>query len=241
MARVFHGWWMVVFGFGLELLIGALLFHAYGAYAVLLREEFGWSKTMLFAAFSMARAESGILGPIQGWLPDRFGPRALIRVGMVIFGLGLLLCSRIEGPVAFFLTFFMMAVGTSLGGYLPISVAIVTWFRRRRSLALSISGMGMALGGLLTPIVVTSLSRFGWRWTAFASGIVVLVIALPLAQLMRHPPERDGVRPRGAPGQADAVAARPVEARSATAREAMATPGFWYLSVGRSAERRVGK
>jgi MFS family permease len=83
---------------------------------VLLREEFGWSKTMLSAAFSMARAESGALGPIQGWLTDRFGPRALIRVGMVIFGLGLLLFSRIEGPVAFFLTFFMMAVGTSLGG-----------------------------------------------------------------------------------------------------------------------------
>jgi len=167
--------------------------------ATLLREEFGWSKTMLSAAFSMARAESGILGPIQGWLTDRFGPRALIRVGMVIFGAGLLLFSRIDGPVGFFLTFFMMAVGTSLGGYLPISVAIVTWFRRRRAQALSISGMGMAVGGLLTPIVVASLSRFGWRWTAFASGILVLVIALPLAQLMRHPPERYGLVPDGEP------------------------------------------
>jgi len=235
MQRVFYGWWIVASGFGLELLIGALLFHAYGAYALLLREEFGWSKTMLSAAFSMARAESGILGPIQGWLTDRFGPRALIRVGMVIFGLGLLLFSRIEGPVGFFLTFFMMAVGTSLGGYLPISVAIVTWFRRRRSLALSISGMGMALGGLLTPIVVASLSRFGWRWTAFASGIVVLVVALPLAQLMRHPPERYGLTPDGEPRQADDAAARPVETRSYTAREAMATSAFWYISVGHAA------
>jgi len=235
MRRVFYGWWIVASGFGLELLIGALLFHAYGAYAVLLREEFGWSKTMLSAAFSMARAESGILGPIQGWLTDRFGPRALIRVGMVIFGLGLLLFSRIEGPVAFFLTFFMMAIGTSLGGYLPISVAIVTWFRRRRSLALSISGTGMALGGLLTPIVVTSLSRFGWRWTAFASGIVVLVIAPLLAQLMRLPPERYGLTPDGESRQADDIAARPVETRSYTAREAMATPAFWYISVGHAA------
>ena len=66
--RVFYGWWIVAAGFGLEALIGALVFHAYGAYLVLLREEFGWSKTMLSAAFSMARAESGILGPVQGWL-----------------------------------------------------------------------------------------------------------------------------------------------------------------------------
>src|SRR3970040_1017988 len=131
---VFYGWWIVASGFGLELLIGALLFHAYGAYAVLLREEFGWSKTMLSAAFSMARAESGILGPIQGWLTDRFGPRALIRVGMVIFGVGFILFSQVASPLSFFPPFFLIALGASLGGYLPISVALVSWFRRRRAL-----------------------------------------------------------------------------------------------------------
>jgi sugar phosphate permease len=233
--RIFYGWWMVAAGFGLELLIGALMFHAYGAYAVLLREEFGWSKTMLSAAFSMARAESGILGPLQGWLTDRFGPRALIRVGMVVFGIGFLLFSRIEGPVAFFLTFFMMAVGTSLGGYLPISVALVTWFRHRRALALSISGMGMALGGLLTPIVVASLSRFGWRATAVASGLLVLVAALPLAQLMRHAPETYGLRPDGEPPPHGGPRAHARDGRSFTAREAMATTAFWYISLGHAA------
>jgi MFS family permease len=85
-ARVFHGWRIVAAGFVLEMLMGALLFHAYGAYVVLLRQEFGWSKTLFSVAFAMARAESGILGPIQGWLTDRFGPRALIRIGMTIFG-----------------------------------------------------------------------------------------------------------------------------------------------------------
>jgi sugar phosphate permease len=235
MPRVFYGWWMVAAGFGLEFLIGALMFHAYGAYAVLLREEFGWSKTLLSAAFSMARAESGILGPIQGWLTDRFGPRALIRVGMVVFGVGFLLFSRIDGPVGFFLTFFMMAVGTSLGGYLPISVAIVTWFRRRRALALSISGMGMALGGLLTPFVVAALTRFGWRSTALVSGGIVLLAGLLLAQLMRHPPETYGLTPDGAPRPAEAAVARPLDARSYTAREAMATRAFWYISLGHAA------
>jgi MFS family permease len=226
---------MVAAGFGLELLIGALMFHAYGAYAVLLREEFGWSKTMLSAAFAMSRAESGILGPVQGWLTDRFGPRALIRVGIVIFGFGFLLFSRIDGPVAFFATFFMMAVGSSLGGYLPISVALVTWFRRRRALALSISGMGMAVGGLLTPVVVTALSRYGWRWTAFASGLVVLTIGLPLAQLMRRPPETYGLTPDGERRVAPGATPSALDPRSYTAREAMATHAFWYISLGHAA------
>jgi MFS family permease len=229
---------MVAAGFGLELLIGALLFHAYGAYAVLLREEFGWSKTMLSAAFAMSRAESGILGPIQGWLTDRFGPRALIRVGMCVFGVGFLLFSRIDGPVAFFLTFFMMAMGSSLGGYLPISVALVTWFRRRRALALSISGMGMSTGGLLAPLVAVSLSHFGWRWTAVASGLAVLAIGVPLAQVVRHRPEAYGLLPDGdAPRPADGgTAARPLDAApNFTAREAMATRAFWYISLGHGA------
>jgi hypothetical protein len=65
-GRIFYGWWIVGAGFVLEALMGALLFHAYGAYVVVLRQEFGWSKTMFSAAFSMARAESGTLGPIQG-------------------------------------------------------------------------------------------------------------------------------------------------------------------------------
>ena len=99
-------------GFGVEALIGALMFHAYGAYVVLLREEFGWSKTML----SVARVESGILGPLQGWLTDRFGPRVLIRVGMVVFGLGFILLSQVGSSLTFFLAFLVMALGGSLGG-----------------------------------------------------------------------------------------------------------------------------
>jgi MFS family permease len=94
-GRIFYGWWIVGAGFVLEALMGALLFHAYGAYVVVLRQEFGWSKTMFSAAFSMARAESGILGPIQGWLTDRFGPRTLIRIGMIVFALGFMLFSQI--------------------------------------------------------------------------------------------------------------------------------------------------
>src|ERR687891_404809 len=238
-GRVFYGWWVVAAGFGIESLIGALMFHAYGAYLVLLREEFGWSKTMLSAAFAMARAESGILGPVQGWLTDRFGPRVLIRVGMVIFGLGFILFSRIDGPVAFFVTFFIMALGSSLGGYLPVGVAIVAWFRRRRALALSLSASGMAVGGLLTPLVVLALSRFGWRWTALASGVLILAAGLPLAQVMRRRPEAYGWTPDGDPPQAAPAAAAPARTapaqRDFTPREALATRAFWYISAGHAA------
>ena len=236
-GQVFYGWWIVGAGFVLEALMGALLFHAYGAYVVLLRGEFGWSKTMFSAAFSMARAESGILGPIQGWLTDRFGPRTMIRIGMIVFGVGFILFSQIRSPFTFFVTFFLIALGSSLGGYLPIAVAIVAWFRRCRSLALSISSTGMPVGGLLTPVVALALTGFGWRWTAFLSGVLILVVGLPIARLVHHRPEPRGEWPDGEPPAPAGTATGDRRSASAagvdfTPREAMRTPVLWYISLG---------
>jgi sugar phosphate permease len=220
--------------------MGALFFHAYGAYVVVLRREFGWSKTMFSAAFAMARAESGILGPVQGWLTDRFGPRTLIRIGLCIFAVGFMLFSQIGSPVTFFLTFFLMALGSSLGGYLPIAVAIVAWFRRRRAFALSISSTGMPIGGLLTQLVVLALTAFGWRWTAFLSGLAILAIGLPIGRLIHHRPEARGEWPDGEPAVPSGtfVSAETGSRASGvdfTPREAMRAPALWYISLGHGA------
>ena len=236
---VFHGWRIVAAGFVLEMLMGALLFHAYGAYVVLLRQEFGWSKTLFSVAFAMARAESGILGPIQGWMTDRFGPRVLIRIGMTIFGLAFVLFSQIGSPPTFFVAFFLMALGSSLGGYLPVAVAIVSWFRRRRALALSISSTGMPVGGLLTQVVALALSAFGWRWTAFLSGLLVLGVGVPIARVFRHRSASRGEWPDGeppvaggGPAAADRSPAGMAPAVDFTPREAMRAPALWYISLG---------
>jgi sugar phosphate permease len=108
---VFFGWWIVAGAVAIQMLQMGLLSQAYGVYITALQLEFGWSKTEFSLASAAQRAESGILGPVQGWLVDRFGPRAVMRVGTVIFGLGFMLFSRIESLPAFFVTFLLMAVG----------------------------------------------------------------------------------------------------------------------------------
>ena len=67
----------------------ALVIQGFSAYSVLLREEFGWSTGVIAVAFALNRAESGLLGPIQGLLIDRFGPRRVARVGAVLITVGL--------------------------------------------------------------------------------------------------------------------------------------------------------
>ena len=122
---------------------GALLNQSYGAYVVLIASELGWNKTALSAAFSLARFESGMLGPLDGWLIDRFGPRAVMRVGLVIYGLGFMLFSQVDSLTTFYVAFAIMALGSSLGGFMPLTVALVNWFQRRRATALAATRLGM--------------------------------------------------------------------------------------------------
>ena len=71
---LFFGWWIVLGSYVIQVLNGALLFHAFSAYILPLQAEFGWSRAAVSGVFSLVRAESGLLGPLQGWAIDRYGP-----------------------------------------------------------------------------------------------------------------------------------------------------------------------
>jgi len=233
---MFFGWWIVIGGFFIQVLNGGLLFHAFGAYVLPLEAEFGWTRAKLSGAFAMARAESGILGPAQGWAIDKFGPRATMRIGIFLFGAGFLVMSQIETLVQFYLAFALIALGSSLGGFMPLATTVTNWFARKRATALGIMMTGMSAGGLLVPLVVISLDKFGWRDTAFASGIIVLVVGLPLTQLMRHSPERHGMLPDGAKLKfKDGKAQAPPKITGLSAKAAMKTQAFWTLSISHAA------
>ena len=234
---MFFGWWVVTAGAGLQFIIGALLGQAYGAYIPLLKETFGWSQTALAGASSLREAESGILGPIQGWLVDRLGPRAVIRIGLCILGAGFMAFSQVQSLLAFYVVFFIMAIGASMSGWTSITTAAVRWFERRRSTAISITSAGYALGGMAIPLTVLSLERLGWRETAFLSGVIVLVAGLPITLLIKNSPHEIGLGPDGdqLDPHARQLAARgitPIAPTDFTLREAMRERSFWFVALG---------
>jgi sugar phosphate permease len=232
--RIFYGWRMVAAGCGLQFLQSALLMQSFGAYVAVLQDERGWSKTALSGAAALQQMESAILGPFLGWIIDRFGPQGPIRVGVVVFGIGFMLLSTIDSLLGFYGAFVVMAIGSSLCGFFPINVALIHWFDRYRARALSSLSLGLAAGGMLVPVVAWSLSTFGWRATAFASGVAYIAIGLPLAMVMRRRPEDHGetidggLPPRDVPGSAPSAP----DSRDFTAREALRTPAFWLISLG---------
>lgn len=230
-GTVFFGWYIVASAAGLQLLSGLLWMQSYGVYVVLLQEDFGWSKTMVAGAFALARVESGVLGPLQGWLVDRFGPKLILTIGILLFGIGFVSFSSINSLLGFYLSFALIAVGSSLGGFATVMVSIVNWFQQHRSKAVAVSQIGYSLGGVAVPLLVICLEAIGWRMTAFYSGLVVLLVGLPLAQLVRHRPADYG---QVADGQyvVSTTATSHLQGVDFSARQAMATSAFWLVSVG---------
>jgi len=227
---------MVGAGCGLQVLQAGLLHHAFGGYLAVLQDDRGWNKTELSGAAALQQMESAIIGPALGWIMDRFGPQGLIRLGVVMFGLGFMALSFIDTLLEFYAAFIVIALGSSMCGFFPINVALINWFERWRARALSALSLGLAVGGISVPIVGWSLVHYGWRATAFGSGVFAIAVGLPLAMVMRRRPEDHGETVDGVPYVSSGSEEAPQEsnsgARDFTAREALRTPAFWLLSLG---------
>src|SRR3954454_21731025 len=233
--KLFYGWYMVGAGSALQFLQSALMTQSFGAYVAVLQAERGWSKTALSGAAALQQMETALLGPFIGWFMDRFGPQGIIRVGIVMFGLGLILLSYTDTLPTFYAAFLVIALGASFCGMFPINTALIHWFERWRARALSSMSIGLALGGVSVPLVAWSLQTFGWRGTAFSSGVIAIVAGLPLAMVIRRRPEDHGETVDGVPPQvhlASGEAPPPDPRRDFTAAEAVRTPAFWLLSLG---------
>ena len=233
--RIFYGWYMVGAAVGLQFLQAGLMSQAFGAYLAVLTEEQNWSKTALSGAAALQQMEVAILGPVLGWLLDRFGPKIFVRMGVVVFGSGLCLLSQVHTLPQFYGAFIVIALGTSLSGFFPLNVALIHWFERKRARALSAMSIGLAFGGIMVPLVAQSLTSFGWRSTALASGIFAICVGLPLAMVIRNSPHEIGEVPDGvadAPAPQGETSAKTESTRDFTAREALRTSAFWLISLG---------
>ena len=233
--KIFYGWYIAAAGFLTQFMFGVLMFHSFGTYVALMQADFGWSRTTFSLAFAAQRVESGVLGPIQGWVIDTYGPRKVMYLGLVVFAAGFMLLSRVESLPLFYISFLMIAVGSSLGSFLSVLVAIVNWFRRRRVFATGVLTMGFAVGGLTATPMALLIENIGWRDAAFASGVISLVVGLPLAAVVRHRPEPYGMLPDGVQSTSGLAGEQQQEIEwSMTAREALTTSAFWFLALGQA-------
>ena len=234
----FYGWVIVfisaVFG---SFMVGGAQF-ATGAFKGPMQDTLGWSSSLIFGALTMRWVISGVLQPFFGpWADRERAPRILLPVGAVLMAVSFMALKWVDSAWTYYFWYGVVgAVAMTLANNAFTDPAVFHWFIRKRPKVVMWSNVGPATGPLLFPVVLLWLiNRFAWpdAWLWF--GVITLIILLPLALLFRTRPVHMGLLPDGDTPEEAAVAAtaaggRPAEI-SFTLREAMRSPGFWFLTL----------
>jgi len=188
--------------------------------------EFGWSRAQVTSGNAISKLLIGpLFGFAAGWVVDRFGPRRLMMAGIVMAGGALIGLAHMSALWMFYLFYIFNAIGYVCGGPLPNQVLLSRWFDKARGKAMGFAYLGIGIGGYLVLRLSPQLvGAFGWRGALQFLGILIIVLALPMAYFVRDDPA--AARPNGAP----AAAATPADL--APMSGLFRDPAFYLLAIG---------
>jgi len=193
-----------------------------------IEDHFHWSRAVISTAASLGALAYLVMGPVQGWLADRFGPGRMMLAGLLVGAAGLALLSRINDPPAYFAAWVLLSVGGGMGGFIPSMAAVNAWLPHRRATGMAIVMIGTSIGALLVPALAWGITAYGWRNTALFFAILFAVAAPVLARII-------GRRPPSALAEAAArqspASDQPPDSSGFTAPQALRTSAFWAISL----------
>jgi len=195
LKQIHYSWVMTILGIS-ALASFAIIIYTFGIFLVPITTEFGWERGELSAAFSITTLVGGCLGILAGRISDKYGPRPLVTVGGLTAGTGYFLMLKISSLWQVYLIWGIL-MGIAWACFtIPVTSTIPRWFIKRRGMAQGLTMTGMGLGGLIwPPFAQWLISSFGWQQAYITLGLIILIIAIPLAQFMKHSPQRIGLRP----------------------------------------------
>lgn len=193
-------------------------------------------RTMLALQSVIIALSAVVTAPIWGKIYKKYNARYVLAlcIGMT--------CLSIAGrgfmPNMIAILAITVVKGVFFAGstVLPISILLTAWFQKKRALAISISSLGISLGGvILSPIVERLISNYGWRMADKVLGGITLVILVPVVLLLiRSKPKDMGLQPYGAEGvdlSAAANAAKKPALTGMTVAEARRSPMLYLFLI----------
>jgi len=152
--------------------------------------DFGWSRAQVTSGNAISKLLVGpLFGFLAGWMVDRFGPRRLMVAGILMAGIALVGLGMIHTLAGFYLFYLFNALGNVCGGPLPNQVLLSRWFTAARGRAMGFAYLGIGLGGALVPFLAVWLTRaVGWQGALQVLGVLIIVVALPLALVVKEAP-----------------------------------------------------
>ena len=186
-------------------------------------QKFGWTRAQVTSGNALSKLVVGpVFGFLAGWVIDRFGPRRLMMIGIVMAGAALAGLGWVSSLGLFYFFYFFNALGYVCGGPLPNQVLLTGWFDRSRGKAMGFAYLGIGIGGATVPWISHALvQHFGWQAALRILGSAIVAISLPLAFFVREPvKEPPGTR-------ASAGSAQPANLKAAFRRGS-----FYLLTLG---------
>lgn len=182
--RVFYGWilafsLLVIYFLadGVSLTVPPILYPR-------LIAEFGATEGAVSFCGAITLIVAGMVAPFAGILLDRFGPRTMIRLGILLLGLCGIFYVRSTSLWQLYLLHLFLGIGLVFCGMLSIVVLVSDWFVQRRATVLGLVLAGSSLSGailpnLLAPVVTDP--QYGWRWGYGLVLVLLLAFGLPLS------------------------------------------------------------
>jgi len=181
--------------FALFAIVGLALYGLPFYYDYMVK-DFGWSRTTVTSGNALSKLVVGpLFGFFAGWIVDRFGPRKLMLVGVLLAGTALIGLGNMTALWMFYLFYLFNALGYVFGGPLPNQVLLTRWFDKARGKAMGFAYLGIGIGGFLVFQISTWLVRArDWHFALTVLGILIIVIAFPLAYFVKDSPAGAAVK-----------------------------------------------
>ncbi|EJL34017.1 MFS transporter [Novosphingobium sp. AP12] len=217
--------WVVVFAamIGLAMGLSPLPFYTVGMFAPELQGAFGWTFASLMGAITVQSLVVMATGPMAGFAVDRFGPRPVALISLVLFGLTFMSLSLSNGNLWIYYAQWMLMSVVGAGTLTATWTYTVNgWFDKHRGLAIGVASTGTGITGFLVkPFAAWLIGDFGWRTAFVVIGALPIVIGVPVvATLFRERGER----------MAASSAAPVIVEGGATLREALHDRRFWIIT-----------
>jgi MFS family permease len=175
--------------FALFSIVGLALYGLPFFYDFMVR-DFGWTRAQVTSGNFYSKLLIGpVFGFAAGWIVDRFGPRRMMMGGIVMAGVALVGLSYTSTLGLFYFFYLFNALGYVCGGPLPNQVLVSRWFTASRGKAMGFAYLGIGVGGAIAPLLSNRLTQqFGWQGALRTLGILVVLLAMPLAFFIKERP-----------------------------------------------------
>jgi ACS family glucarate transporter-like MFS transporter len=157
--------------------------------------DYSLTNSQLGYVFSSFLLGYAVFQTAGGWLSDRLGPRRVLTVGVVWWGiftaLTAIVPSQLRGALLFFVAIrFLLGAGEAV--IFPASNQFVSWWipTQERGIANGIIFAGVGVGAGITPPAISYVMYHdGWRSSFWMSAIIGLAAGLVWLLIARDKPE----------------------------------------------------